>query len=299
MQQRQTAAILSSVCVDSQESCVSTWGLDMKAQRSVGSQVAKHGDRLMQFYHQRVLIHRRAVCPCGDWTWRLSSLKAHKSLNMGTDSCSFIISVCWFTRGLCVYVGTGHEGLAVLRLTSHWRWGQTHAVLSSACFDSQEGCVSMWGLDMKAQRSLKTGTDSCKARDLWITHFVPLQLINKIALAFTSKEIGKSHFVIVDHTLHNCGPQTLSHCSSLARSLCQASTSKDMSVDHTLHNCGSHTLSTCSSSARSLCQASTSKEIDRSHFMIVPMQLINYITLAFAKKKIDKSHLCQCGSHTS
>ena len=55
----------------------------------------------------------------------------------------------------------------------------------------------MWGLDMKAQRSLKTGTDSCKARDLWITHFVPLQLINKIALAFTSKEIGESYFMIV------------------------------------------------------------------------------------------------------
>ncbi|XP_076439227.1 cilia- and flagella-associated protein 337-like isoform X1 [Babylonia areolata] len=55
---------------------------------------------------------------------------------------------------------------------------------------SKEGCVSMWGLDMKAQRSLKTGTDSCKARDLWITHFVPLQVINKIALAFTSKEIA-------------------------------------------------------------------------------------------------------------
>ncbi|KAK7096335.1 hypothetical protein V1264_005639 [Littorina saxatilis] len=55
---------------------------------------------------------------------------------------------------------------------------------------SKEGCVSMWGQDMKAQRSLKTGTDSCKARDLWITHFVPLQLINKMALAFTSKEIA-------------------------------------------------------------------------------------------------------------
>ncbi|KAK7491119.1 hypothetical protein BaRGS_00017683, partial [Batillaria attramentaria] len=55
---------------------------------------------------------------------------------------------------------------------------------------SKEGCVSMWGTDLKPQRSLKTGTDSCKARDLWITHFVPLQNVNKIALAFTSKEIA-------------------------------------------------------------------------------------------------------------
>ncbi|XP_041356070.1 WD repeat-containing protein 49-like [Gigantopelta aegis] len=55
---------------------------------------------------------------------------------------------------------------------------------------SKEGCVSMWGTDLKLQRSLKTGTDSCKARDLWVTDFVPLQNVNKIALAFTSKEIA-------------------------------------------------------------------------------------------------------------
>lgn len=55
---------------------------------------------------------------------------------------------------------------------------------------SKEGCVSMWGTDLKPQRSLKTGTDTCKTRDLWVTHFVPLQNVNKIALAFTSKEIA-------------------------------------------------------------------------------------------------------------
>ncbi|XP_064596054.1 WD repeat-containing protein 49-like isoform X2 [Liolophura sinensis] len=55
---------------------------------------------------------------------------------------------------------------------------------------SKEGCVSMWGNNMRIQRVLKTGTDSCKARDLWVTHFVPLQNINKIALSFTSKEIA-------------------------------------------------------------------------------------------------------------
>ncbi|CAH1788695.1 unnamed protein product [Owenia fusiformis] len=55
---------------------------------------------------------------------------------------------------------------------------------------SKEGSVSMWGQNMKLQRHLKTGTESCKARDLWVTHFVALQNINKIALAFTSKEIA-------------------------------------------------------------------------------------------------------------
>ncbi|XP_025081449.1 WD repeat-containing protein 49-like isoform X2 [Pomacea canaliculata] len=55
---------------------------------------------------------------------------------------------------------------------------------------SKEGCVSMWGIDLKMQRMLRTGTDSCRARDLWVTHFIPLQNINKIALSFTSKEIA-------------------------------------------------------------------------------------------------------------
>ncbi len=54
----------------------------------------------------------------------------------------------------------------------------------------------MWGQNLKLQRSLKTGTDTCKARDLWVTHFTSLQNVNKIALAFTSKEIGKSHHIV-------------------------------------------------------------------------------------------------------
>ena len=55
----------------------------------------------------------------------------------------------------------------------------------------QEGCVSMWNQNLKLQRSLKTGTDSCRARDLWVTSYVPLHNVNKIALSFTSKEIGE------------------------------------------------------------------------------------------------------------
>ncbi|KAJ8313282.1 LOW QUALITY PROTEIN: hypothetical protein KUTeg_009166 [Tegillarca granosa] len=55
---------------------------------------------------------------------------------------------------------------------------------------SKEGSISLWGQDLRLQRAFRTGTDSCKARDLWVTHFVPLQQINKLALAFTSKEIA-------------------------------------------------------------------------------------------------------------
>ncbi|KAL3885534.1 hypothetical protein ACJMK2_025586 [Sinanodonta woodiana] len=55
---------------------------------------------------------------------------------------------------------------------------------------SKEGTIGFWGVDMKLQRALKTGTDSCKARDLWVTQFVVLQNINKVALTFTSKEIA-------------------------------------------------------------------------------------------------------------
>ncbi|KAK3094556.1 hypothetical protein FSP39_003370 [Pinctada imbricata] len=55
---------------------------------------------------------------------------------------------------------------------------------------SKEGTVGIWGSDLKLSKSYKIGTDSCKARDLWVTHFIVLQNINKIAIAFTSKEIA-------------------------------------------------------------------------------------------------------------
>ena len=67
----------------------------------------------------------------------------------------------------------------------------SQAVSLNVYFCEQEGSISMWGMDLRGQRSIKTGTDSCKARDLWVTHFVPLQNLNKIALSFTSKEIGE------------------------------------------------------------------------------------------------------------
>ncbi|KER22048.1 hypothetical protein T265_09764 [Opisthorchis viverrini] len=55
---------------------------------------------------------------------------------------------------------------------------------------SKEGLVTMWGLDMKPQRSAKATTDACRPRDLWVTDFAVMPNINKIAVAFTSKEIA-------------------------------------------------------------------------------------------------------------
>ena len=39
--------------------------------------------------------------------------------------------------------------------------------------------------------------ESVKPRDMWVTTFVVLQNLNKIALSFTSKEIGKSVLMFV------------------------------------------------------------------------------------------------------
>jgi len=39
---------------------------------------------------------------------------------------------------------------------------------------------------------VQTDPEEVKQRDLWVTDFVPMQNIYKLALALTSKEIGKS-----------------------------------------------------------------------------------------------------------
>ena len=36
----------------------------------------------------------------------------------------------------------------------------------------------------------KASSSSCKSRDLWVTDFTILSNVNKIGLAFTTKEIG-------------------------------------------------------------------------------------------------------------
>lgn len=50
----------------------------------------------------------------------------------------------------------------------------------------------MWSLSMKPIRTMQVHTDQdeVKQRDLWVTDFVPMQNIYKLALSLTSKEIG-------------------------------------------------------------------------------------------------------------
>nr|XP_018668447.1 WD repeat-containing protein 49-like [Ciona intestinalis] len=55
---------------------------------------------------------------------------------------------------------------------------------------SKEGCIVFWDQHVKMQRSIKLSWDSIKARDLWVTDFVLLPNVNKIAVSFTSKEIA-------------------------------------------------------------------------------------------------------------
>ncbi|CAH8477419.1 unnamed protein product [Dicrocoelium dendriticum] len=54
----------------------------------------------------------------------------------------------------------------------------------------KDGIVTMWGIDMKPQCSAKVSTEACRPRDLWVTDFAIMSNINKMAVAFTSKEIA-------------------------------------------------------------------------------------------------------------
>lgn len=54
---------------------------------------------------------------------------------------------------------------------------------------SKEGCVSVWNNVVQLQRTVKLTTESCRNKDLWVTHFTPMQDINKLAVTYTSKEI--------------------------------------------------------------------------------------------------------------
>ncbi|XP_077981287.1 cilia- and flagella-associated protein 337-like isoform X2 [Glandiceps talaboti] len=55
---------------------------------------------------------------------------------------------------------------------------------------SKEGGVSTWDQHLRLQKTIKLNNESVKPRDLWVTNFVILQNINKIAISFTSKEIA-------------------------------------------------------------------------------------------------------------
>ncbi|XP_051874572.1 WD repeat-containing protein 49-like [Pristis pectinata] len=54
---------------------------------------------------------------------------------------------------------------------------------------SKDGWMSIWGENLKLQKTLRVATDSVRLRDLWVTSMVSLANVNKVAVAFTSKEI--------------------------------------------------------------------------------------------------------------
>jgi len=49
----------------------------------------------------------------------------------------------------------------------------------------------LWNSKLKLQGATKLTSESCHVKDLWVTSFVPLSGTNKVAVAFTSKEIGR------------------------------------------------------------------------------------------------------------
>ncbi|XP_036303586.1 WD repeat-containing protein 49 [Pipistrellus kuhlii] len=54
---------------------------------------------------------------------------------------------------------------------------------------SKEGLLGIWGENLKLQESFPITSDATKLKHLWVTSLVSLENVNKIAVAFTSKEI--------------------------------------------------------------------------------------------------------------
>lgn len=59
-------------------------------------------------------------------------------------------------------------------------------------FPFQEGTVCIYNDQMQLYKSSKATTESCKMRDLWITDFVLMPNVSKVAIAYTSKELSKN-----------------------------------------------------------------------------------------------------------
>lgn len=55
---------------------------------------------------------------------------------------------------------------------------------------SKEGTCCMYDKTFSITNGTKVSSDSCKSKDLWITDYILLQNVNKIALGFTTKEIA-------------------------------------------------------------------------------------------------------------
>uniref|UniRef100_A0A673U7Z6 WD repeat domain 49 n=1 Tax=Suricata suricatta TaxID=37032 RepID=A0A673U7Z6_SURSU len=54
---------------------------------------------------------------------------------------------------------------------------------------SKEGLLGIWGENLKLQETLPIISDATKLKHLWVTSLASLENVNKIAVAFTSKEI--------------------------------------------------------------------------------------------------------------
>ncbi|XP_069329076.1 cilia- and flagella-associated protein 337 isoform X2 [Eulemur rufifrons] len=54
---------------------------------------------------------------------------------------------------------------------------------------SKEGLLGVWGENLKLQETLPITSDATKLKHLWVTSMVSLENVNKMAVAFTSKEI--------------------------------------------------------------------------------------------------------------
>ncbi|XP_048719949.2 cilia- and flagella-associated protein 337 isoform X4 [Caretta caretta] len=61
----------------------------------------------------------------------------------------------------------------------------------SSCYltVSRNGLLGVWGENLKLQRTLQVTTEAIKLKELWVTTLVSLANVNKIAIAFTNKEI--------------------------------------------------------------------------------------------------------------
>uniref|UniRef100_A0A2R8Z6J5 EF-hand domain-containing protein n=1 Tax=Pan paniscus TaxID=9597 RepID=A0A2R8Z6J5_PANPA len=54
---------------------------------------------------------------------------------------------------------------------------------------SKEGLLAIWGEHLKLQETFPITSDATKLKHLWVTSLISLENVNKIAVAFTSKEI--------------------------------------------------------------------------------------------------------------
>ncbi|CAF0765559.1 unnamed protein product [Brachionus calyciflorus] len=55
---------------------------------------------------------------------------------------------------------------------------------------SKEGTCSLFDRNLTMTNHTRIHSDSCKSKDLWVTDFIVLQNVNKVVLAFTTKEIS-------------------------------------------------------------------------------------------------------------